>query len=753
LDFDIIRCLEASYASCPMPSTAVVDTGSPLDVVGEAWSHRRRPAISSPTRPTGALLRFGKDTPPLLGSLGLILSLSDTQDHTHTFALPSVLVVASDHILLLVVFQTCARCRLLIDAAASSVSVKGSASSFRCSLSNGHLCLPPAPLPASTLYNAYEMAKIHCQFGHSGADRVVAAFPPGTFPRADVADLKRIVASCDACRTHAQLPRRPKYSAPQRPASFNRVVLPEVFSVEPSLPKVLDSFCVDTDFSAGSFLADMRAELVIGVLYMSWLTRYDLCETVFEDRGSSLHAPAVANALHSMGIHLRVAQTRAPWSIEKNERHHGPVRSAVLRARAESPAVHVDLLLALVCKARNAAPRASGVSPTTTVFGERPRLLVGDNAHWDSSCAARARAAQAASAAMEVFTVRDRLQGALSHPGATVPYVTVGKHELFHRAKAGWQHARVSSIDSKNVDVTRDNRLYSVHESRVKPYVDSLLPAPLYEQRRTDVADRDPALGPYHHTNYTSPLPPKQPPSHPAPSDRPAPTPPPPSLASSARFFHASGPANPPTASHHNSRWHPVKVTEVSYFKSLGAVTAVPISSMPRGTQIFPSTWRCTENNERGNGKAPLRARSCMQGRLARDKDANVSTAPVVSLKAIRTVTAATAMLSWDLRTEEIKRAYLQADRLAAPINTRIPPEAGEPDDCVWAFTCSIYVKDDAGRHVFFTQRKAILSSTNLSPSHIHEAVYYSPRLRALCTYSADIFSAGTPLSCTRSTL
>jgi len=40
---------------------------------------------------------------------------------------------------------------------------------------------------------------------------------------------------------------------------------------------------------------------------------------------------------------------------------------------------------------------------------------------------------------------------------------------------------------------------------------------------------------------------------------------------------------------------------------------------------------------------------------------------------------------------------------------------------------------------------RTILSSTNLSPSHTHEAACYSPSLGARCTYSDDTYSAGTP--------
>jgi len=341
--------------------------------------------------------------------------------------------------------------------------------------------------------------------------------------------------------------------------------------------------------------------------------------------------------------------------------------------------------------------------------------------------------------------VRDRLQGALSHPGTTGPYVSVGQHVLFYRANHGWLHGRVSSLDGRDVYIQRDNETFSAHESRVKPYVDSLLPAPLYEQDRTDLADRDPTATVDHHTHYPSPLPANQPPPAPIASDRPSPSAPAPSLDAAAHIFHTARSAEPSPSSHHHSHWHDAKVIEVSFFRSLGAVTAVPASDVPAGAQVFPYTWRCTEDPDRGNGKPPLRARFCMQGNLACDKATNVCTAPVVSLKAIRAITAAAAILAWDVRTEDFKRAYLQADPLPEPFYTRIPPEAGEPDGHVWAFNRPIYGKDDAGRRFFFTQRKAILSATDLTPSHTHEAVYLSPRQDVICTYSDDTYGAGTP--------
>lgn len=131
-----------------------------------------------------------------------------------------------------------------------------------------------------------------------------------------------------------------------------------------------------------------------------------------------------------------------------------------------------------------------------------------------------------------------------------------------------------------------------------------------------------------HHTHYPSALPRNQPPPAPTLSGRPTAEPAPARVAPKARVYHADDRSNPPPNSHNHARWHDAKVAEVAYFRTLGAVTAVPATSVPAGRQIFPYTWRCTENPDRGNGKPPLRARFCMQGHLARDKDTNVLPTP-----------------------------------------------------------------------------------------------------------------------------
>jgi len=108
------------------------------------------------------------------------------------------MVVARDHVPLIVGLQKCATNRLIIYFPAGTISVRDTDISFRCTVFNGHLCLKHPPSPLSLYYSTAEMARIHRQFGHTGADKVVEAFSPETFSPQDLKLLDGVVKHCDA---------------------------------------------------------------------------------------------------------------------------------------------------------------------------------------------------------------------------------------------------------------------------------------------------------------------------------------------------------------------------------------------------------------------------------------------------------------------------------------------------------------------------------------------------------------------------
>jgi len=323
----------------------------------------------------------------------------------------------------------------------------------------------------------------------------------------------------------------------------------------------------------------MRGEVTFSVLYLAWLSIWGCPETVITVRGSEIENDAMINALHAMGIHWRPIPTEAPWGIGRKERHHRPIRDAYTRIFAETPCLAPDLALAMAYKARNDAPRAHGIAPTTAVTGEPPRLLIGDNLHADPSIAARSTAMQAARASMERHTAADRLHGALSHPSTNVPFVHVGQPVWFHRDRHGWLRGVVHSLDGKTVYVLHGEKIFSAHESRTKPLVSRLPP---HHARQPDHAAPAPPTDPIRtHT----------------------PAPPPAAALPPATRLFLTAPADP--SSHQHPRWDAAKRTELAIFAAIDCKDTIPIHKVPRGKQVFPFIWQVTHKPNRGNGKPP----------------------------------------------------------------------------------------------------------------------------------------------------
>jgi len=222
----------------------------------------------------------------------------------------------------------------------------------------------------------------------------------------------------------------------------------------------------------------MRGKIIFSTRYLAWFSIWGPCETLITGRSSKNENDALLHAMYSIGIHWRPAPTEDPWSIGHSERHHGPIRDALTQIQAETEALAPDLALAIACKARNDAPRAHGVAPPAAVTGDLPRLPIGDNHHADPTIAGRHAAMQTDRATIERYKAADRLHDAPSLPDTNVPFVSVYQELRFHRHCLGWLRGRVHTVDGKTVNIQRDGKLVSSHESRTKLYV-SGTPPPL----------------------------------------------------------------------------------------------------------------------------------------------------------------------------------------------------------------------------------------------------------------------------------
>lgn len=112
---------------------------------------------------------------------------------------------------------------------------------------------------------------------------------------------------------------------------------------------------------------------------------------------------------------------------------------------------------------------------------------------------------------------------------------------------------------------------------------------------------------------------------------------------------------------------------------------------------------------------------------------ATVATSPVTPQRAIRTVVAASVLLSFTLHTEDFIRAYLQSDRLSETVDVWAPPEAGDPDNTIWAFHRAMYCKSDCARHFHNTQSR-FRTIPNITVRSALDNIYRVPLHGAIST-------------------
>jgi len=301
------------------------------------------------------------------------------------------------------------------------------------------------------------------------------------------------------------------------------------------------------------------------------------------------------------------------------------MRDAILRILAETHALAPDLALAMAFNARKDALRAHGASPTPTVAGDQPLPIIGHNHNADPFISACVRAIHASRNIMENYTAADRLRGALTHPGTTIPFVEVGQEVWIHRLRHSWLRGAVHSLDGKTVYVRRNGQLFSSHGSRAIPYISRSPPT-------APAASSPPAA------SASAPAPPA-----PALIRTHSPTPLLPALLPLRASVFLSRPANPDSASH--PCWDAAKATESAVFANIDCKRPLPSHLVPRHNEIFHYLWRVTYKPNRGKGKPAERAHFCIAGNHDRHKHSTVATSPVSPEGAIRAVVAASVIL------------------------------------------------------------------------------------------------------------
>ena len=179
---------------------------------------------------------------------------------------------------------------------------------------------------------------------------------------------------------------------------------------------------------------------------------------------------------------------------------------------------------------------------------------------------------------------------------------------------------------------------------------------------------------------------------------------------------------------------------EIQKFKSFNAFKEVEDA----GQKSIPTKWVVTEQSQSGKGE-PYKARLCMRGDLEHGKDQIRSDSPTASKEALKLALIIAANEGFEVRSGDIKSAYLQGDLIDREVFVR-PPKEANVDGKLWLLVQGAYGIVDGGR-LFYLKLSEKLRELGMHRIHSDGALFSYVKEGKLhgivTTHSDDLILAG----------
>eukprot|EP00170_Pyropia_yezoensis_P000770 contig_3563_g772 len=141
----------------PDATTAILDIGSPGDIVGDKWLAANPQHVTTPMTPATDRWAMGRDVPETIGYISIRITTTTKAGDALSFDLPRVYVLRHDTVPLLTGLPSYERLDLVVRAKTKTCTVGDAKAPVLCTVARGHLTLLPAPKPrppttASSIY-------------------------------------------------------------------------------------------------------------------------------------------------------------------------------------------------------------------------------------------------------------------------------------------------------------------------------------------------------------------------------------------------------------------------------------------------------------------------------------------------------------------------------------------------------------------------------------------------------------------------
>ena len=622
---------------------------------------------------------------------------------------------------------------------------------------NSHHSLLTSPILPDNPNLKGQLLKLHKQFAHPGADKLKQLIKKsGTNDKSIDALIDHVTEQCDTCKRFKRPLPRPVVALPSS-TEFNETVAMDTKFIN-SFP-VLHLIDHVTRYSAATKMNNKKPMSVIQAILVIWVRIFGHPKYFLFDNGGEFINDEVEELCEKFNISIRTTAAESPWSNGLCERANDILADMVEKVMHDT-GCSLDLAIPWAISAKNALANTYGFSPNQLVFGKNIQL---PDVHTDLPPAENngdignilAQHLIALHKSRQAFIAQEsceKLRRALNkqtrtyadssfHIGDLVYYKRNNRHEWHGPAKVlgqdgsqfllkhGGRFIRVhqcklqltgaahvhtptnlesqdgsneTNIQSKNITADNETNVESGSESEPETLrtADQNVP--------DDRGDNRNALS----DTPRSPTPPNEPTIQ---SHRNTPR----ALARLADFNLPPTTVEPEEVFHgiatNSSRFRSAKEDEIRKWQDMKVYTEVDDIGQPR----ISTKWVCTEKVK--GDQLVLKARLVARG-FEEDTSQLRSDSPTCSKESLRILLSILAGNHWDLRSMDIKGAFLQGLPISRELYLQPPHGFGQ--NKLWKLEKTPYGLVDAGRKWYIRLVDVFSKLKALSPK-ADKAVFF----------------------------
>ena len=368
-------------------NSAVLDSAASKTVCGYMWfkvfCESQPHAI--PTHPSSARYKFGASQPVVATKCAVIAAVLGKK----------VIHISTDIVDIDIPFllsrEAMKKLNMIINFGTDSATILGTTYPLTIT-SSGHYTIPLTPstqllstyrcIPdtqvfftaTSTLSKPQQALKLHRQFAHAPADRVIsllnAAGKPWSSDQELKSELHMIEKNCQTCLEYGKELSRPSVGLPSANNFQDTVALDLKFYDQKILIHLIDHA---TRYSACGRIPSKQPHQVVKAMFANWIVIFGPPQKFLSDNGGEFINQELLDLCEVYNITLKTTGAEAPWSNGLVERHNQVLGNMLDRVLNDMNCPF-DIALAWCVNAKNSLQNVHGFSPYQLVFGNNPVL-------------------------------------------------------------------------------------------------------------------------------------------------------------------------------------------------------------------------------------------------------------------------------------------------------------------------------------------------------------------------------------------